>query len=535
MRFTLLVAVLLILVGSASAQIFLGSVQGYVFNVTSGTIANATVNVSVMNKTGAGSSGSTVSDSGGFYIVVNLNANSGDLVLVQANKSNEYGTGNDTADSSGAAYVNITIFAVPFPPSIVPIADTHNNSLIIFNWTSGIDPQAMTTFDVFTLDGTSFNDTDPPQNRTFVSFINHTWSVSTCNSLGCSQSASDSFYVFNSAPPSPTLRDVSNTANNTIVFNWSSGGADPDGDATFFIFELDGDQTVGVSAPRTLTVSNGSHTWKVQECDDNDCSQFSTDTFTVTNAPPSLPNLTPMNATTSSELSFSWVSGVDPDGAATYDEFQLNNGTMLSNVSSPLTATISGIQAATWRVRTRDVGGACSAFAENTFVRFSCEEEAGLTPVLPGGRGRVSGGGGDGKRQPVLCVETWVCTEFEPCDPEGTQARQCTDVMGCGTSNTKPSETNSCEYIRPKRPSLLEMPAELIREALRRIEEIKKMMGLDARVWFALLGAVLAVVFALTLGWRTRGHNPPEYDDILSASVPVKRNPSPRQRSKRRR
>ena len=357
-----------------SAQILLGTVDGFIVNVTGGTVANASVNASVVGCSGVGCSENATSGSNGYYLVTNLDIDSGNTILVVANKTNSFGNNTGTAGAFSTATINVTIAPVPNPPTLVAINDTHNNTFILFNWTPGIDPGSLPTYDIFVFDGTSFNNTNPTQNRSFVSFSLHTWSVQTCNSFGCSAQSTDTFNVTNSPPPAPTLQDVPNTVQNNITFNWSLV-TDIDNDTVTYRFRLDSQATeTNVTPPLNRPgLSFGSHTWRVQACDPFDCSSFSTDTFSITNNPPSAPNLTDINDTTNTIITFTWISGTDLDNETTYDEFQFNSSTLLSNVTSPQTTDLTGIIAyVTWRVRTCDIRGACSAYSNDSFIRFEC-------------------------------------------------------------------------------------------------------------------------------------------------------------------
>ena len=42
------------------------------------------------------------------------------------------------------------------------------------------------------------------------------------------------------------------------------------------------------------------------------------------------------------------------------------------------------------------------------------------------------------------CVESWSCTDWSECH-SGTQTKTCTDVNNCGTTLSKPLESQSCE------------------------------------------------------------------------------------------
>jgi hypothetical protein len=45
---------------------------------------------------------------------------------------------------------------------------------------------------------------------------------------------------------------------------------------------------------------------------------------------------------------------------------------------------------------------------------------------------------------PSTCTENWSCSNWGSCSTSGTQSRTCTDLNACGTTNFKPSLTQSC-------------------------------------------------------------------------------------------
>jgi PGF-pre-PGF domain-containing protein len=47
--------------------------------------------------------------------------------------------------------------------------------------------------------------------------------------------------------------------------------------------------------------------------------------------------------------------------------------------------------------------------------------------------------------EPTQCVESWSCTEWSDCN--GVQTRTCTDSNTCGTTVSKPTESQSCTII----------------------------------------------------------------------------------------
>jgi len=378
----LCLVMMLLLSVTVYSQIFLGTVDGFIFFANGSAANNSQVNVTVLGKSGAGSAGSDFSQGNGFYVVTNLNLAAGDTVTVNANNSIQFGVENGTVDAFFTAEVNVTMIAVPGVPTLQNIADTHNNTLTVFNWTSGVDPLALPTFDNWELIGVqSISNATPPINQTFLTHQSYTWRVQTCNSLGCSAFVTDTFLLNNSAPPSPTLEDEPDTNFTDALLNWTSGGADPDGDPTTFDLNFDGTLFTNVTPAFNVTgLSVGLHTWRVRECDPFTCSAFSTDTFNVTNDPPTQANITEIGDSLNDLITFRWVSGTDPGGDDVFDEFRMDfNGTFISNATSPLTFDLTGfIGEINWSVRTCDTKGACGAFDSETFIHFTCPPPDGL-------------------------------------------------------------------------------------------------------------------------------------------------------------
>ncbi len=48
----------------------------------------------------------------------------------------------------------------------------------------------------------------------------------------------------------------------------------------------------------------------------------------------------------------------------------------------------------------------------------------------------------------VNCIESWTCTDWGYCSA-GTQTRTCTDSKSCGTTSSKPAESQSCDVAGP--------------------------------------------------------------------------------------
>lgn len=386
-----------LIIDFTSSDIYMGTCEGYIHKADGSRLSGANVSVSVTGCTSQNCNGTALTDANGYYVKANLNLPPNGYVSVTATKDNAYGSATGQADSYQAAYVNITTCEAPYKPTITPIATTHDNSLFTFIWTSGTDPNGYSTYDVFLFDGTTYNASTSPQTKTNLNFTTYSWGVKTCNSVGggcCSAYNSSSFLVNNSAPPIPILTDQANTNNNTVILHWISGGADPDGDSTYFNFKIDTELRSNATSPQTVSnLSYGSHTWRVQECDSWECSSWATDSFSVTNNAPHAPNITAQADTSSSSVSLSWVSvSLDEDGDPCHDEFSFNDS-VNSNAASPQTETLSATTAATynWAVRTCDDKGACSAWQNDSFIYCYCSSGGGT-----GGSCSSGGGGGGG-------------------------------------------------------------------------------------------------------------------------------------------
>ena len=375
MLFWLVIVLLFSVLFVVQGQILLGITHGYVFNSTGGFIVNATVSVVVNGCSGVGCSGTGTTDSGGYYLIANLNLPAGGTVNVSANKSFARGNSTGIADGFQVAEVNVTMTTVPSAPSLVPVNDSHNQSFFLLNWTSGIDPDSLPTYDQLQFDSESTQNATAPQNRTNLDFASYTWQVRTCNAFACSDFASDTFLVYNNPPPAPILQDQNNTVSNAVQLNWTSGGADPDGDPTHFNFRIDS-QALQINVTPIYNVSNlsfGNHTWKVQECDPYECSAFSTDVFEVINNAPSPPTLIDQGDTYDDSVTLTWTSGIDPDGDSTYDDYDFNGTTYITNATSPQTESLTGvIDYFYWRVRTCDIYDACSEYVSDTFIHYLC-------------------------------------------------------------------------------------------------------------------------------------------------------------------
>jgi len=277
----ILVIVAIALASFSFAGIYLGTVEGYVKDVTGGTVSGASVSASVNGCSGGGCSGSATSDSGGYYVLANLNLPALGTASMSATKAAATGSASATADDYQAAYTNITICAPPSTPSLTPVSSSHNRNAT-FSWTSGSG--AGSPYDEFKLDsGSTVSPATSPRTETGLSFASHTWYVRTCNTYCCSAWASNSFSITNSAPSAPTLTAEPDTNGTEVELNWSSG-ADSDGDLIYDQYQFNSGTIINATPPRTESnLSVGNYAWRVRSCDVFDyCSSWVEDSFLAT-------------------------------------------------------------------------------------------------------------------------------------------------------------------------------------------------------------------------------------------------------------
>ncbi|MEM5798317.1 MAG: hypothetical protein QXG26_02875, partial [Candidatus Aenigmatarchaeota archaeon] len=243
-------------------------------------------------------------------------------------------------------------------------------------------------------------------------------------------------------PPSkPTLQDVPDSHNRTIMFFWTSG-QDPNNLPTYDIFSIDGNQSQ-ISPPIQIELSFGPHTWSVRTCNQLCCSDWATDSFLLFNNPPSKPVLYGQNHTNQQYVILRWESGSDPDNDRTYDEYTFN-GSIKSPASPPqIEQNLSDFALYVWGARTCDVYGACSEWAYDDFIKFTCLPCPPCPPCPP-----CRAPGAPCPPCPRPCVENWTCEEWGPCLEPGIQFRECIDVNQCNTTCTMPSLWQNCTPLK---------------------------------------------------------------------------------------
>lgn len=355
-----------------AASIFMGTCEGYIFNVSGGLAVGATVNVTVDGCASQNCWASTASDSGGYYVVANLNLDKYGNVTVYANKSNQYGVNASSADQFQAAYVNVTMCSAPFPPTLTAQPDIHTTSANL-SWASGADPNSLPTYDRYQLDSNTiiFNATSP-QYEFGLSYASHTWRVQTCNAGCCSPWASDTFLVYNNPPSKPNLTDQLDTLNSNVTLYWISG-VDPDGDPTHDEYQFQSNPIISpATSPKNETgLTYQTYTWKVRTCDNlGACSDWAIDTFSVINNPCPPPVLVPVPNGHFTNVTLNWTSNTtDIDGDPCHDRYQFDSNPIVDPATHPRNETNLTLGASyTWGVQSCDNKGACSVWQYDSFT-----------------------------------------------------------------------------------------------------------------------------------------------------------------------
>lgn len=411
----------------------LGVSKGYVLNTSGVLEISSNVTISILGCTGTGCNANATSDSNGFYIKSNLKIVPGDNVSVTARRGNAFGATSTLATGSGSAgvaTVNVTLCLAPQKPSVNAVLDTHSNNLTSMTWTTY---KAGSEYDEFVIDSDAANiSAVSPQNKKFLSYGSHTWTVRTCSGSCCSDYSTDSFNITNAIPSTPVLTDESDTANNTVAFEWTHSGTDSDGDTIYFDFKIDGVVTGNVTTPHQKTeLSYGSHTWGVRACDGIECTEFAEDSFAISNNAPIAPTLTDQGHTQSTDVDFEWTNSSDPESSATHNEFQIATDSTYTtiihsdaNADSPKNVSfLSTYTMYYWRVRTCDSSNACSAYSEDSFFVYAC---AGSGTSTISHRTRTISIN-------ETCNPDWECTTWGTCS-NGLSTRTCIDASNCVSS-----------------------------------------------------------------------------------------------------
>jgi hypothetical protein len=357
----------------ASAGIYLGIVDGYVFNHTGDTVEGATVTAELVGCSGSGCTGTYTTDANGYYVIGNLNYQPGQTVRVSAQIGRWQGTNQTlTIDDSTPRQVNITLCYAPLPPTLVPIADTHEFA-VNASWSS--DHSQPKTYDIYEFDGEQFSNVTPPQHETNLQFRTYDWRVRTCMMSCCSLWSEDEFEVYNNPPPEPVLIEQPDTNANEVNLTWNSVSYDSDGDWVYDQYQFEYGSIINKINETYHFESNlpfSSFTWRVRACDQFDlCSDWVTEHFSVSNNPPSEPTLVDVPDAHIGEAMFDWTSGIDPDGDSIYDEFRFKGDSVESPVVPLLSRANLSFGNWYWEVRTCDEFGACSEWVRDDFEVYN--------------------------------------------------------------------------------------------------------------------------------------------------------------------
>jgi len=175
-------------------------------------------------------------------------------------------------------------------------------------------------------------------------------------------------------PSMPLLMPVSAGRDNVISFEWESG-IDPNRKSKYDEFKLNSNIESKVSSPLSKEVNLGQFIWGIRTCNTACCSEWTTSNFGMGNSRPSEPvgDYTDLGG---GVISFTWTSGVDPDGDPTRDEFKLGDEEVIVSATSPIVALSDSFLLG--KVRTCDNYNYCSEWVD--IVAVTCEE---ISPTCP--------------------------------------------------------------------------------------------------------------------------------------------------------
>jgi hypothetical protein len=302
-KLLLLIVLVFALSSSAFAQGCpgcVGVVDGYITDPLGATVSGATVTVTIQGCSGAGCSGVYTSEGDGYYVVGNLNLNSGDTVSVSATKGSETGSNSGTASGS-VLRVNVQICAPPTAPTLVPQSDSHSTASKNLNWTNvtlGYYSEPLT--DQINFDGAGYVNATSPYSTGTLTYKTYTWYV---RSVGyCASSASsDTFQIYNDPPskPNATPEEYTDTTETTLEFE---PGVDPESDVVYHELQLSNESDFSVLIYNVTNLTTTSYDvtsleaftiyyWRVRTCDGFSCSDWDTDIFFTYECPGGPPGL----------------------------------------------------------------------------------------------------------------------------------------------------------------------------------------------------------------------------------------------------
>ncbi len=135
----------------------------------------------------------------------------------------------------------------------------------------------------------------------------------------------------------------------------------------------------------------------------------------------------------------------------------------------------------------------------------TCPEDCGECPVTPPGIPDSRPPEGPPRLpdfgliddEPIVidCVESWSCSDWSICYPNGTQTRECIDVNACGTDEDKPETLRECIYEEP--PPREEVPREITERP--RPEEILVVRKCDERLPILSVASLVFIMLFLII------------------------------------
>ena len=209
-------------------------------------------------------------------------------------------------------YTYPIIPTIQYPDDNEVITDTSP----VLEWTYGASDAYI--FEV-QLDGTTYNtgSSSTSWQAPTLSQGVHYWRVRAWDGFNYGGMSAYEYFNIDTIPPgTPSLTSPSNGAildYGTISFSWTAAS-----DADYYRIEIDGTTYTAPSTTYSRSLSDGSHSWRVQAVDDalNVGSWSGSSSFTIDTVDPGTPTLiSPLDGsvTNDAQLTFSWTSASDAD------------------------------------------------------------------------------------------------------------------------------------------------------------------------------------------------------------------------------
>ncbi len=368
-----------------------------VLNVTNGTLANNSINISYYNFTGF----SFVGNTSNATLLLNQEFSNATLSKLDTNdpiESNSFFTYQVRINVTNGTLFNATLYdnysdTVHFR-NATPSPTTGNTTFDLGNFSAGTVYQVNITVQVKNVsNGLVFN------NTVNLSFANATGRVTTMNVT------------------------INTTVNNGPIYNTTnltidkSDGADPVNISTVLNYTINLTNT-GTGTAHNITL-NETYPPEVR----------------FVSAVPS-----PISGTNTSFLIPNLTSGI---------VYSINISVLTLNTTGTInnTANVSFVNETGYLLNYSDT--------EQTVIENMVTAESS-----PGGSSGGGGGGGSsGYVPPVarpLCVENWFCSDWTTCT--GEQSRECLDLNGCGTVKSKPDDLQACTVEVKEEPARVFAP-----------------------------------------------------------------------------